>query len=241
MTGQEWDVIVALITANWPHSLPPNESFDKWGEELADLDGDQVYVAVETIARDGRDFPPYAGHIRREVTRLTLDAPDWGDVEATLYRCSGKPTRVFESQEIRDGLEAEIHGIRDELAAGVTEKRADELRVELERAERDYVTRSYRDERAEAIAAEHPLVRVFVARLGWRQIVRGLGGGNEEARLRDKWLAFLRGAERTINYAGLPTAGLPALERAESERGDEPRRIGSALRGVIEQASGEAA
>lgn len=70
MTSAEWDKIVALIAANWPHSLPPEESLSKWATDLADLPGSEVLAAVEALYRDGREFPPNGGQIRGKVAAL---------------------------------------------------------------------------------------------------------------------------------------------------------------------------
>jgi hypothetical protein len=72
MTGAEWDKIVAVITANWPHSHPPDESLAKWGHDLEDLPAAEVLAAVEALYRDGREHAPNGGQIRAKVAELGL-------------------------------------------------------------------------------------------------------------------------------------------------------------------------
>lgn len=88
--------------------------------------------------------------------------------------------------------------------------------------------------RAEALKREHPLIAGFVETVGWKQIDRGLhAGGNDEARLRQKWDAYRKGVERDAEVAGLePVEGLPALERVAGRDG-QPARVGSVLDRVL--------
>lgn len=79
MTRDEWDVIVALMTATWPHSPPEDASIDKWFADLQDLDAEQVRVAMETINLDGERYPPNSGAIRKRLVDLTADALDYGE------------------------------------------------------------------------------------------------------------------------------------------------------------------
>lgn len=72
MTADEWDKIVALITANWPHSMPPEEALAKWGNDLADCVVDEVYAAVEALYRDGREHAPNGGQIRAKIVELRM-------------------------------------------------------------------------------------------------------------------------------------------------------------------------
>lgn len=75
------------------------------------------------------------------------------------------------------------------------------------------------------------LVQAFVARVGLDALNRGLVGGSEEARLRDKWTAFCARAERDRNYAQIPSSRLAVLERS-SER---PRRVGEIAKQITER------
>lgn len=90
MTRQEWDQIVGLMAANWPHSPPTDEAIDKWFSDLHDLDGRHVYTAVEAIYRDGREYPPNGAQILAKVSELDRDDPDWGRAWELANKASWK-------------------------------------------------------------------------------------------------------------------------------------------------------
>jgi Loader and inhibitor of phage G40P len=79
MTPQEWLRVCSRISKVWPHQPVPPPTVDAWYQLLADLDGDQVAVAVDAIALDGAEFPPQAGRIRRKVVELSDAAQLWGE------------------------------------------------------------------------------------------------------------------------------------------------------------------
>lgn len=78
MNGHDWNGIVAVMTANWPHSLPPDEALAKWGQDLADEDAKDVLLAVEVLYRDGREFPPNGAQIAQQIGELRRGDPDPG-------------------------------------------------------------------------------------------------------------------------------------------------------------------
>lgn len=86
--------------------------------------------------------------------------------------------------------------------------------------------------RADALLREHPLIREFVRAVGWGQIEGGLGGGSEEARLREKWQQFLSRARREVLLRGIPASGLRELRRIES---GQTKRLGD----VVGEVKGE--
>lgn len=92
MTEAEWTKITAVMTANWPHQLPPPESLAKWGRDLAELPGPEVLAAVEAIYRDGKEFPPNGGQIRNKVLELRLGGePGFEDAYAlAIHAASSK-------------------------------------------------------------------------------------------------------------------------------------------------------
>jgi hypothetical protein len=74
-------------------------------------------------------------------------------------------------------------------------------------------------------------VREFARACGPTQVYAGFqeeGGG--EARLRDKWAAFVQRAKRDAGLVGLKAPGLPAVERANGEL----RQIGQAALRIVE-------
>lgn len=80
MKPAEWDVIVAVnLMANWPHQLPPDEALAKWGADLAGEGAEEVLVAVETLYRDGREFPPNGAQIAAKIAELRRGDPDPGE------------------------------------------------------------------------------------------------------------------------------------------------------------------
>ena len=79
MSPAEWDLVVAVLTANWPHQLPPDEALTKWGTDLAGEEGDDVLLAVETLYRDGREFPPNGAQIAAKIAELRRSDPDVGE------------------------------------------------------------------------------------------------------------------------------------------------------------------
>lgn len=182
MTDREWARVVARITTNWPHSLPPEGALAKWRDDLRELNADQVEAAVEAIAADLDRFPPNGHRIRAKITELRLDLPDWGTVIRRLDSIFAVPETCF----------------RDGKSVPTRQQAVDELPAVL---------------------------RAFVARVGLEQINRGLDGGSEEARLREKWTAFCKRVERDSNYAAIPAAGLPALERGPVRLGDVVKRL----------------
>lgn len=182
MTDQEWARVVARITMNWPHSLPPEGALAKWRLDLAGLPPAQVEAGVEAFAADGERFPPNGHMIRRKITELSIDLPEWATVIRLLDSIFAVPETCF-----RDGESVPM--------------------------------------RQQAIDALPLPVRAFVARIGLEQINRGLDGGSEEARLREKWTAFCKRVERDSNYAAIEPAGLPALERGPVLVGDVVKRL----------------
>lgn len=78
MTRSEWDKVVAVIAANWPHSPPPDESIDKWFADLERFPAEQVYAVVETFSLDGERFPPTGGQIRARLAEFSTDHLDYG-------------------------------------------------------------------------------------------------------------------------------------------------------------------
>jgi hypothetical protein len=78
MTWDEWIDVVKLMRANWPHAELPEISIRKWHGDLEDLPADQVLAGMETLYRDGRQFPPTGGEIRSRVLELAdQNAADW--------------------------------------------------------------------------------------------------------------------------------------------------------------------
>lgn len=80
MNPQEWMNIAATIQARWPNVDLPVSTLQQWGEDLQDLPANQVHATLDVLYRDGREFAPNAGIIRKRLTELVLDPPEWGQV-----------------------------------------------------------------------------------------------------------------------------------------------------------------
>lgn len=91
MKRSEWLGIVQRLRASWPHSPLPDETIAVWWEEVEDLPADQVASALRTFIREGREFAPTGGMLRKRVTELALDAPEWGRALASLERMADLP------------------------------------------------------------------------------------------------------------------------------------------------------
>lgn len=95
MTDREWAGIVAVLTANWPHQLPPDLALDKWRGDLDDLDGQLVLGGVEAIYRDGRDFPPNGAQMRAKALELEAGPQrDWSEG----YKLANNPGKLPEGK-----------------------------------------------------------------------------------------------------------------------------------------------
>lgn len=77
MTTREWDAVVAVFTANWPHNLPPEMALEKWFHDLEHLPAETVLASVEALYRDGREFPPNGAQILAKASELERSDPDW--------------------------------------------------------------------------------------------------------------------------------------------------------------------
>lgn len=184
MTEAEWIEVVKELRAQWPHSEIPKATIAAWYRDVADLPFEQVMAAARTFARDGVEWVPTGGKLRKRVAELVLDAPDWSEVLEQLREIQRAPVEKVGRLLNPDDLDADVE-------------------VEILRP-RDAV-----------VARTHPMIVAFLLHVG-SQVAMGVDAndGGAEARLREKWFAFQRTAERRLSYMGLECADLPALERA---------------------------
>lgn len=85
------------------------------------------------------------------------------------------------------------------------------------------------------LRAAAPMVGAFVDTIGKRQVYAAFAeGGGGEARLREKWLAFIRRAHRERTLGTLPPVDLATINRIN--RG--PRHIGPALERLVSSEDG---
>lgn len=191
MIVSEWLDIAATIRDRWPNAKLPDGTLKKWGSDLSDLDSAQIAVTYEAAYRDGRAFPPNPGEIRKLLIELTLDVPDWAEAYRVLRRIVALPAKGIGKSHLeeRDGHEVMV-------------------------IEED----SY--PRREALNAAGPMLRAFYESIGFDQVYDGASreaSGSAEARLREKWVAFVRSTTRDAGYIGLKSAGLPRIERVNRE------------------------
>jgi hypothetical protein len=207
MKLSEWLDVAADLQARWAATVLSPETVQRWGEDLADLPAAHVAAAVAALGRTDREFAPNSGVIRTEVIRLRVDAPEWAEALADLVELAATPVA-----------------------------RAVEVDVDHEE-NRATVRREY--PRAELLATKHPLLATFIDVVSWEQIRPAVDAdrphrGNEEARLRDKWQAFVGRLLRDEALEGLaPGSDLPALNRRSRRRA--PRSIAEAVGDVVPQ------
>lgn len=112
MTNDEYTRCLALIDGYWPHGTKTwtADIFEIWESLLLDLDARGVAAAIQTLAVDGREFPPPPGLVRRRTLELIDPLPDadqaWHQVRTQMSKVgtNGKP--VFAHQIIADVVSA---------------------------------------------------------------------------------------------------------------------------------------
>jgi len=97
----EWIEVVQLMRALWPHSEIPDATISAWYEAVSDLPKDQVVVAVTAIGREGREFAPTGGMIRKWVLEARDDAPQWGPVWRAIFKAQAKAPALPDSPDLR--------------------------------------------------------------------------------------------------------------------------------------------
>jgi hypothetical protein len=113
MSPEEWNGVVAVMTANWPHQLPPDEALQKWGHDLAEEKSVDVLLAVETLYRDGREFPPNGAHILARIGELSRNDPDPGQAWAIVNRVGRKCSFYYEPTGAMELLKRESTAIAE--------------------------------------------------------------------------------------------------------------------------------
>lgn len=208
--------LVALVEASWPSSRFGEANRQQYAEDIVHLDAAEALAAVRVLKRAGREFAPTAGEVAREVARLQIDAPEWGEVKRQLVK------RHEAQIADRDSVSEWIcpHGRCDGSGFVHHPLRNDATDCEC-RPARIAATRQ-----ADPL---HPLLREFVDEgyVTWGEIDAVGAGGREaatlEAQMRRKWEAF---ADRAIDSRAFAAIeGPPTLRRLESARDeDAPRR-----------------
>lgn len=90
MTRSEWNKTVAILAANWPHQIPPDQALDKWFFDLEDQHVEHVLAAIESFNRDGKEFPPNGGQILARIRQLANPEVDHGEAWRLLNQATAK-------------------------------------------------------------------------------------------------------------------------------------------------------
>lgn len=92
MTPAEFASIMEKIVLRWPmvswDERAESGAVSLMGDDLSDLPGDKVAIAAEAYFREGNEWPPTAGQLRRKVCELDIDAPEWIEVSKAIRRCT---------------------------------------------------------------------------------------------------------------------------------------------------------
>jgi hypothetical protein len=113
MTAREWKAILGAIRERWPHAKA-----SEYPDDLLAFPVEQVQAALDSLYRSGREFPPNAAQIRREIFRLIVDLPEWAEVRRALEQAWRLPTSVWRGRELppadrrAEALEREHPAIR---------------------------------------------------------------------------------------------------------------------------------
>lgn len=206
MTDREWDGIVAVITANWPHQLPPDEALAKWGQDLAEFPADQVLTTVEVLYRDGREFPPNGAQIRAKLFDLATDELDWSEAWELVREAGRKFGLGARYTEALQWLE------QRSLPAATAAKRMGIREVASYRIESESTARAqFRDT--------------------YREVVDRKRSGDLYAGLPSAGLARLEGGERDSQ---LPRRSQGTVARDDRVDFHQPRPAGAAVRSLVE-------
>ena len=115
MTRTELRAVLERVEAHWPMRPVTDTTSLVWWEELADMPGEAVMLAVRSIARGGREFPPSPGTVLAEIAKATTDLPDfdqaWSEILHTV--------RVAGTRDVPRFLERLSHPVVRALAESV--------------------------------------------------------------------------------------------------------------------------
>lgn len=200
MKQSEWvSDVVRRINANWPHQTVPDPALAKWYDDLREMEVRDVVAAVEALYRDGREFPPNGGMIRRKAVELAADAPEWAEVWLWVGRyIRTGVTDPFYFQPNYAGRERPDHPTH----------RARRLRDRMPPLASSFI---------EAVGDRQ-----------LREACEQDGGGGE-ARLREKWASWSRRFEREAGMRGLDSglAAVARVNAAPARIGEAIMEIAS--------------
>jgi hypothetical protein len=212
------ELVADRMIGRWAHQrhLDSDASLDDYAVTLATVEPEHARAAVDAWYRDGEKFAPNGAQILSKLAELALDPPDWGQVKAAILGWHA-PTETAAPVPVScpHGL-CEGDGMIIDLEENTTYRcRCWPERLATKRARR----------------ARHPLVAEFLRLTSPHEFDDLEGDRTAEAQIRGKWEAFIRGVRRQITYAGIDSAGLPALERVCEEQAARAQLAGRAMKG----------
>lgn len=91
MTHDDLSRLVMLLGRYWPHAKAPSaDDIEAWESLLLHLDPLLCAAAIQTLAADGREWPPPPGLIQRRTRDLTTNLPDkgeaWNEIDREVKR-----------------------------------------------------------------------------------------------------------------------------------------------------------
>lgn len=205
MNEREWSGVVAVMTANWPHQLPPKESLAKWGRDLAEFPADQVLTTVEVLYREGREFPPNGAQIRAKLVDLASDELDWSEAWELVREAGRKFGLGGRCPEALEWIE------QQSLPTAIAAKRMGVREVTAYTIENESTARAqFRDT--------------------YREVVHRKRAGELYAGLPSAGLARLEGGERTSQELRQRYGVVNREDRFELHH---PRKAGNAVRAIV--------
>lgn len=90
MSPAEVQTLMRSVNARWPHHPLPPECFPAWLEDLGEKTYAEAAAAVVVLSREGREFPPTCGQVRKRVDELTLGAPTFDEAWREMRECMAR-------------------------------------------------------------------------------------------------------------------------------------------------------
>jgi len=129
MKRSEWIECLGLMRVNWPHAAVDEPVAAKWFRDLERFPGDQVKVAVETLYRDGREFPPNGAQILNRILELSRDGIDHGEAWRLAKRAAIKADPEEAARWLEEQSPAAAEAVRRISGAQLSYMKEDEPTV----------------------------------------------------------------------------------------------------------------
>jgi hypothetical protein len=232
MTQGEVMKITLEIRKRWPHGDMPSD--EQYHHDLERFGAHQVYAVVEALYRDGVKFAPSGARIVGRLAEMFVDAPDWYAVLSELRaRQTGGVLRAVVADRICPANQCDGSGTT-ELDAQGDVIFSEEIGGKPD-SSRPCVCREQLVREVALHRAAHPVVAMFITHLDPQEIADVLAGDRTaEAQTRTKYGEYRDNLHRSLAYAGIDPAGLPALERLQQERA-QLAEVGAGRNGELRQ------